>query len=149
MRGRSEQLRLISLEPEAPRDLPAGIALARRTTHKEHKPDHEQQNNESEGPGTARATRPGLLLGGPPLEILGIAGLVGAGRTETLRVCFGLDRIKSGSVLVYSRESTRSSPARRLAEGIGLTSENRKEEGLMLNRRLADNMLITRYGPVS
>src|SRR5712671_933558 len=56
------------------RDLPAGIALARRTTHKEHKPDHEQQNNESEGPGTARATRPGLLLGGPPLEILGIAG---------------------------------------------------------------------------
>ncbi len=82
-------------------------------------------------------------------EILGIAGLVGAGRTETLRVCFGLDRIKSGSVLVYSRESTRSSPARRLAEGIGLTSENRKEEGLLLNRTLADNLLITRYGPVS
>ena len=82
-------------------------------------------------------------------EILGIAGLIGTGRTETLRVCFGLDRIKSGSVLVYSRESTRSSPTRRLAERIGLLSENRKEEGLLLNRTLADNLTITRYGPVS
>jgi ribose transport system ATP-binding protein len=82
-------------------------------------------------------------------EILGIAGLIGTGRTETLRVCFGLDRVRSGSVLVNSRESTQCSPARRLAEGIGLLSENRKEEGLFLNRTLADNLTITRYGPVS
>jgi ribose transport system ATP-binding protein len=82
-------------------------------------------------------------------EILGIAGLVGTGRTETLRVCFGLDRLKSGSVLVYGRTSAPGTPARRLAEGIGLLSENRKEEGLLLNRTLADNLTITRYGPVS
>ena len=82
-------------------------------------------------------------------EILGIAGLIGTGRTETLRACFGLDRIKSGSVWVGSRESTHSSPTRRLAEGIGLLSENRKEEGLLLNRTLADNLTLTRYGPVS
>src|SRR5207302_1568016 len=80
-------------------------------------------------------------------EILGIAGLIGTGRTETLRACFGLDRIKSGSVWVGSRESTHSSPTRRLAEGIGLLSENRKEEGLLLNRTLADNLTLTRYGP--
>jgi ribose transport system ATP-binding protein len=82
-------------------------------------------------------------------EILGIAGLIGTGRTETLRACFGLDRIASGRVLVYSRESTQGSPAQRLAQGIGLLSENRKEEGLLLNRTLADNLTITRYGPVS
>ena len=70
-------------------------------------------------------------------EILGIAGLIGTGRTETLRACFGLDRMAGGSVFVYSRESTHSFPAQRLAQGIGLLSENRKEEGLLLNRSLA------------
>ena len=56
---------------------------------------------------------------------------------------------ENGRVLVYSRESTHGSPARRLAEGIGLLSENRKEEGLLLTRTVADNMTITRYGPLS
>ena len=82
-------------------------------------------------------------------EILGVAGLIGAGRTETLRACFGLDRITDGTVVVCSRESTHRSPAERLAEGIGLLSENRKEEGLLLGRTLADNLTITRYGPIS
>jgi ribose transport system ATP-binding protein len=82
-------------------------------------------------------------------EILGIAGLVGAGRTETVRACFGLDRIEAGQILVMQRESTRATPTRRLAEGIGLLSENRKEEGLMLNRSLADNLTLTRLKPFS
>jgi ribose transport system ATP-binding protein len=82
-------------------------------------------------------------------EIFGIAGLIGAGRTEALRACFGLDPIASGSIFVRETEHTRSSPARRLAQGIGLLSENRKEEGLMLNRSLADNLTATRYRPVS
>lgn len=82
-------------------------------------------------------------------EILGIAGLVGAGRTETLRACFGLDRMERGSVAVFGREATGSSPASRLAAGVGLLSENRKEEGLMLNRSLADNLTLTRFGPVA
>ena len=82
-------------------------------------------------------------------EILGVAGLIGAGRTETLRACFGLDRIKGGSVFVWSRESTHCPPAQRLRAGMGLLSENRKEEGLMLNRTLADNLTLTHYGPMS
>jgi ribose transport system ATP-binding protein len=82
-------------------------------------------------------------------EILGIAGLVGAGRTESLRACFGLDRIQGGAVVVRSQEATHRSPARRLASGMGLLSENRKEEGLMLNRSLADNLTLTRYAPLS
>jgi ribose transport system ATP-binding protein len=82
-------------------------------------------------------------------EILGIAGLIGAGRTETLRVCFGLNRMTAGSVAVFGREETGGTPASRLADGIGLLSENRKEEGLMLNRSLADNLTATRFAPVS
>jgi ribose transport system ATP-binding protein len=82
-------------------------------------------------------------------EILGIAGLVGAGRTETLRACFGIDRLTAGSIAVFQRDQTRSSPAARLAAGVGLLSENRKEEGLMLNRTLADNLTLTRFEPLS
>jgi ribose transport system ATP-binding protein len=82
-------------------------------------------------------------------EILGVAGLVGAGRTETLRACFGLDRVAGGLVLVQSREATHRTPSQRLASGMGLLSENRKEEGLMINQSLADNLTITRYAPLS
>jgi ribose transport system ATP-binding protein len=82
-------------------------------------------------------------------EILGVAGLVGAGRTETLRACFGLDRVESGAIVVGQRERTRCSPRERLAQGIGLLSENRKEEGLMLNHSLADNLTLTRLHPFS
>ena len=82
-------------------------------------------------------------------EILGIAGLIGAGRTETLRVCFGLDRLKAGSVFVYSHDQTHSSPKERLANGVGLLSESRKEEGLLLNRSVADNLTMTRYGALA
>ena len=81
-------------------------------------------------------------------EILGIAGLIGAGRTETLRTLFGLERVRGGVVLVGGQERTHSSPAKRLNDGMGLLSENRKEEGLMLNRSLADNLTATRYGPL-
>jgi ribose transport system ATP-binding protein len=82
-------------------------------------------------------------------EILGIAGLVGAGRTETLRTCFGLDSMRDGHVLVFQHEMARGTPASRLAQGIGLLSENRKEEGLMLQQTLADNLTLTRFAPVS
>ena len=82
-------------------------------------------------------------------EILGIAGLIGTGRTEALRACFGLDPVESGSIFVRQEENTRSSPPARLAQGIGLLSENRKEEGLMLGRSLADNLTLTRFGLVT
>lgn len=80
-------------------------------------------------------------------EILGVAGLIGAGRTETLRALFGLDGIKDGEVAIYSQPRTHGSPNGRLKSGLGLLSENRKEEGLMLNRSLADNLTATRYAP--
>jgi ribose transport system ATP-binding protein len=82
-------------------------------------------------------------------EILGVAGLVGAGRTEMVRAAFGLDRLMSGTVHVRNTVSGPAQPSRRLAEGIGLLSENRKEEGLMLNRSLADNLTLTHFEPLS
>lgn len=82
-------------------------------------------------------------------EILGVAGLVGAGRTETLRGLFGLDRLAAGSVICFGAESTQATPGSRLASGVGMLSEDRKEEGLMLQRDLADNLTLTCYGSVS
>ncbi len=82
-------------------------------------------------------------------EIFGISGLVGAGRTETLRAVFGLDPSRAGTVAVLGRASSAGTPAGRLAEGVGLLSEDRKEEGLLLGRSLADNLTLTRLGPVT
>jgi ribose transport system ATP-binding protein len=82
-------------------------------------------------------------------EILGVAGLVGAGRTEALRVLFGLDSGLAEKFHVRQKPARRASPANRLSEGIGLLSENRKEEGLMLNRTIADNLTLSRLRPCS
>lgn len=81
-------------------------------------------------------------------EILGIAGLVGAGRTEMLRAIYGLDPITAGDLRI-SGAGAFSTPAGRLEQGLGLLSENRKEEGLALQRSIADNMTLSRYSPVA
>jgi ribose transport system ATP-binding protein len=81
-------------------------------------------------------------------EIMGVAGLIGAGRTETLRAIFGLDQIKEG-VLIVSGRDFRPTPARSLARGLGMLSENRKEEGLMLNLSLTENLTLPRLSPFS
>ncbi len=74
-------------------------------------------------------------------EILGIAGLVGAGRTELLRSIFGLDEVRSGRVLVKGVEMGRSlRPRKRMERGVGLLSEDRKGEGLALRRSIEDNL---------
>ena len=80
-------------------------------------------------------------------EILGIAGLVGSGRTETVRALMGLDPAESGDVRVHGRRVARTAaPAARLAAGLGYLSEDRKGEGLALGLSLADNITCTRYG---
>jgi ribose transport system ATP-binding protein len=81
-------------------------------------------------------------------EILGIAGLIGAGRTETLRTLFGLDHVRFGEVKLHGR-TVHLSPPRALASGLGLLSENRKEEGLMLNLNLSENLTLPRLKPFS
>jgi ribose transport system ATP-binding protein len=80
-------------------------------------------------------------------EILGIAGLVGAGRTELLRALFGLDPVRKGRVRVGGDWDAGRPPWERLGQGIGLLSENRKEEGLALGLPIAENVTLSR--PVS
>ena len=79
-------------------------------------------------------------------EILGIAGLLGAGRTRLLRSVFGLETVKSGRVRVglYQGAGAPSDPWRR---GMGLLSEDRKSEGLALGLSVADNLTMTRLEP--
>jgi ribose transport system ATP-binding protein len=75
-------------------------------------------------------------------EVLGIAGLVGAGRTELLRTLFGLAPVRSGRIRigVYAGPA---SPLQRWRQSVGFLSENRKEEGLALSLDLADNLTLT------
>lgn len=75
-------------------------------------------------------------------EVVGIAGLVGAGRTETLRALFGLDKLKAGQIKV-EEISGPASPARRWSQGVGLVSEDRKTEGLALGLSIADNVTLS------
>ena len=78
-------------------------------------------------------------------EILGVAGLIGAGRTELLRSLFGLDPRVAGRVELEGVEVPARRPRKALAAGLGLLSENRKEEGLLLNQTLTDNILAIRF----
>jgi ribose transport system ATP-binding protein len=79
-------------------------------------------------------------------EILGIAGLVGAGRTELLRAIFGLDAVRSGEVRVRQSGAGRGAPRRRIAQGLGLLSEDRKAEGLALGLSIEDNVTASALG---
>jgi inositol transport system ATP-binding protein len=85
-------------------------------------------------------------------EILGIAGLVGAGRTEMARAVFGADPFDSGRVTVDGREVHIRSPQDAIRHGIGLVPEDRKQQALFLalavrtNLSMASHQQITRYG---
>jgi ribose transport system ATP-binding protein len=76
-------------------------------------------------------------------EVLGIAGLVGAGRTELARAIFGLDRVKRGEVKVFGVAGF-SSPSIRLGQGVGFLSEDRKGEGLATALSIADNVTLSK-----
>ncbi len=76
-------------------------------------------------------------------EVLGIGGLIGAGRTELLRALFGLAPIRKGNI-TFAHNTGRATPAQRLAQGMGLLSEDRKDEGLAQSMSLADNLTLSR-----
>ena len=84
-----------------------------------------------------------------PGEIVGIAGLAGAGRTEVLRAIHGADPIDEGSVEVFGRPANIRSPREAIALGIGLLTEDRKADGLLLNQALATNVTVARMSEVA
>jgi ABC-type sugar transport system ATPase subunit len=76
-------------------------------------------------------------------EILGLAGLVGAGRTETARLLCGADRKASGTVLIDGQEVTINKPADAVKYGIGWVPEDRKGQGLILGMDVKQNITLT------
>ena len=75
-------------------------------------------------------------------EILGIAGLVGAGRTETARAIFGMDAKESGEIYIDGTKVTISQPLDAIKQGIGFVTEDRKGEGLVLPMSVGQNMTL-------
>jgi len=84
-------------------------------------------------------------------EILGIAGLVGSGRTALLRCLFGLDRPAAGRIRFRGRDvpTDRLSSGRQIRRGLGYLSEDRQREGLALPMSIADNVTLTRLDTCS
>ena len=75
-------------------------------------------------------------------EIVGFAGLVGAGRTETMRAVFGADKKESGTVKLLGREIDIRFPEDAIARGIALCPEDRKEQGIFSIRPVRDNISV-------
>jgi ribose transport system ATP-binding protein len=91
--------------------------------------------------GTAKPERASVQLHRG--EVLGIAGLVGAGRTEFLRCLFGLDAVRSGQIRLGTFSGP-ASPDQWLRHGLGLVSEDRKTEGLALAMSIGDNLTLSK-----
>jgi ribose transport system ATP-binding protein len=86
-------------------------------------------------------------------EILGLAGLMGSGRTELARALFGIDRATGGEVLIRGERVALSSPKRAIAAGLALVPEDRREQGLVLDHSVRENLLLplldeVRRGPL-
>lgn len=75
-------------------------------------------------------------------EILGLSGLVGSGRSETMRAIFGLDPLYSGKMYLNGEEIKNKSPKKAIARGIAMVNEDRKNYGLCLMRSLRENISL-------
>ena len=82
-------------------------------------------------------------------EILGIAGLVGAGRTELVRAMVGIDPVSGGQVLLDGAEITPKSPKDAIRHGIILVPEDRKQQGLVLPHSLGENFAYSNMNQVA
>jgi ribose transport system ATP-binding protein len=82
-------------------------------------------------------------------EVVGLAGLVGAGRTELARCIFGADKFESGSIELFGKPVKIRSPQDAIRMGIGLVTEDRKAQGLVLGMVVRENMTLANLGSIS
>jgi len=84
-------------------------------------------------------------------QILGVAGLMGSGRTQVVRTIFGLDQARGGTIKLRGRQVSASggTPALRLMQKLGYLSEDRRGEGLAVTLSIADNVTMTRFASCS
>lgn len=76
-------------------------------------------------------------------EIVGVSGLMGAGRTEIMRAIFGLDPLDSGEIYMRGKKVAIRKPTDAVKHGIGFITEDRKDEGLVLDFSVRENMALT------
>lgn len=82
-------------------------------------------------------------------EVLGISGLMGAGRTEIMRSVFGLDPKDSGEVFIDGKKIEIKNPADSIKNKIGFVTENRQEEGLILDESIRENISLLNFDKFS
>jgi ABC-type sugar transport system ATPase subunit len=82
-------------------------------------------------------------------EIVGLAGLVGSGRTEVARAIFGADRRESGEILLDGKERRIRSPRGAVNAGIAMLPESRKDQGLLMRSSINHNVSLAHLGDVS
>jgi ribose transport system ATP-binding protein len=75
-------------------------------------------------------------------EIVGLAGLVGSGRSEIARLVFGADAVDAGEIVVDGRRVTRASPRRAVRDRVVMIPEDRRSQGLVLARSVAENVTL-------
>nr|WP_145402363.1 sugar ABC transporter ATP-binding protein [Paenibacillus xylanexedens] len=76
-------------------------------------------------------------------EVLGFSGLMGSGRTEMMRAIFGLDRLDHGDIILRGKKVNIRKPSDAVKHGIGFITEDRKDEGLVLDFSIRENMALT------
>lgn len=81
-------------------------------------------------------------------EILGFAGLVGAGRSELMRLLFGAEKMDSGKIIFHGQEVKINSPIQAIKQGIGYLSEDRKRDGLVLSMGIDKNITMSNLASV-
>ncbi len=101
------------------------------------------------GPELLRVDLPGIAFSLRAGEIVGLAGLIGAGRTELCRALFGIDPIKSGRLFVEDREVKIRSPRDAVRAGIALVPEDRQRAGLAASLPIANNMMLASMDRIS
>ncbi|MFP7232992.1 ribose ABC transporter ATP-binding protein RbsA [Bacillus subtilis] len=75
-------------------------------------------------------------------EIVGVSGLMGAGRTEIMRALFGVDKLDSGEIWIAGKKTAIKNPQDAVKKGIGFITENRKDEGLLLDTSIRENIAL-------
>jgi simple sugar transport system ATP-binding protein len=146
------------------RDLPADQLVSKMVGHERmsarlREASHEHQSAQAfsdDAPHAASNGQPFMELRGvgrrgtlqpvdldvQPGQILGLAGLLGSGRTETARLLFGADRSDSGTILVNGRPVRLRSPRDAVRHGIGYCAEDRKKEGIVAELSIRENILL-------
>ena len=79
-------------------------------------------------------------------EIVALAGLVGSGRSEVARAIFGIDRYDAGTVTVRGAELRKASPTHAMAAGVGFVPEDRRQQGLVMDMSLQQNVALASLG---